>query len=166
MTCRHRLASATAVVVCASILVLPASAGASAGEASFKSLYPVASAFCVRVSAGLENKVLKRHASAVLADCASLQANYTSATSAVLAAKATLKPQIAANEQVVAAACPVPKHETPTCHSARVTHAPVLASLKLQLQTAVRAYYTSLGTARVSFWAAVSALPGGPRPPR
>jgi len=162
MTCRYRLANATAVVACASILVLPASAGAvRAGEGTFQQVYPAASGICARMAAGTAtDKRLVSHKAEVLSDCALLQSTYTSATSAMVASRATLAPQIAADTHALADVCSAgSKYQFRACSGARAADEPAIKALTAQLNAAKRSFHASIEAGRARFWAAIEAFP-------
>src|ERR1700716_2224861 len=104
MTPTIRFAGVAAVLAATVTLALPAVAGAKAGDRTFQQTYPVASQLCAKVAAGKEGKRLKRFATQVLADCSALQSGFTAAQSTVLAARAALTAQIAADHAAIAAA--------------------------------------------------------------
>jgi hypothetical protein len=141
-------------------LALPGGAGAKAGDRSFQQTFPVASQLCANVAAGKGGKRLKRFASRVLAQCATLESTFTTAQSAVLAARAALTPQIAADRAVIVAACPTPTTPSAACLQARAVNKPAIKALRRQLVRAAHRYYRTIEAARLRFWRAIRALPG------
>ena len=108
MNLHRRLLGGAVIVAAATTLAIPVTAGASAGDRTFQEVYPIASHLCANVAAGTERRRLKSFAPAVLADCQALQAEFTAAQTTVLAARAVLTPQIAANRAAILAVCPTP----------------------------------------------------------
>jgi hypothetical protein len=135
-------------------------AGAAAGDKTFQQTFPVASNLCAKVTAGTEGRRLKLHATEVLADCTALQSAFTTAQTTVLAARAALAPQIAAEHAAIRTACPLPTTQTPACHSARKLDSAALKVLHAQKVLASRHYYSSIEEARKRFWSAIKAFPG------
>jgi hypothetical protein len=159
MTLPTRLLGATAVAATTASLAIPAVAGARAGDLTFQQTYPVASRVCANVAAG-KAKRLQKFAPKVLADCSTLQASFTLAQSTVLAARAVIDSQVAADRAAFAVACPTAVAAKPPCPSKHAQEQDALASLRrLQMQNA-RAYWRAVETARRRFWHAIHALPG------
>ena len=163
MTLPRRLLCAVAVSASAISLAVPAVAGAAfpkAGDRTFQQTYPLASRLCASVAAGTEGKHLKRFATQVLADCTALQSNFTSAQSTVLAARAAITTQIAADRAATAAACPKPKDQQPLCLQTRRQKNAAIVTLRHQLIRAAHRYYRTIEASRDHFWKAIRALPG------
>ena len=154
-----RLLGATAITATVAALALPAIASATtrAGDKTFQQTYPVASRLCTEVAAG-KRPHLKSVATTVLADCAALQTNFTTAQTAVVTARTTLRAQIAADAHAIALACPKPHDGTPSCLSTRHTQHAAISALRAQLLAAVHVYYKAVETNRRAFWAAIKAL--------
>jgi hypothetical protein len=137
-------------------------ANAAAGDKTFQQTYPVASTLCANVAANKEhNAHVRRHAARVLIDCATLQASFTAAQAAVLAARAALTPQINADNAAIAAACPPPsKPPTAMCTITRHADETAIDVLTKQMTAARHRYFVTIEAARVRFWNAVRSLPG------
>jgi len=153
---------AAVAVACALGLALPGAAGAHAsppGSLTFQQTFPLASSLCAKVAAGTENKHLRAHAVQVTADCAALQATFTVAQTTVVAARAALLPQLAADRAAVRAACPNPKVVRAACRKAHKLDDAAIVSILHQLHAARHAYYKSVEAARRQFWAAIKSLP-------
>ncbi len=137
-------------------------AGAAAGDRTFQQTYPLASSLCAKIAAGTEGKRLKRNAAQAQADCATLLSSFESAHSVVLAARAALEPQIAAERAAIRTACPVPRrHPTAACLNAHAVDGVALSVLRHEKVAAARRYYRSIEAARLTFWAAIHTLRGG-----
>jgi hypothetical protein len=160
MTLPTRLLGVLAVSATAVSLASPAVAGARAGDKTFQQTYPVASKLCANVAAGTERKRLKPFAPQVMADCTALQNTYTTAAATVLAARATLTAQIAAELADVTAACPKPSHQPPACFHTRARHDPAIGALTHQLAHAALQFFRTIDAGRHRFWIAVRELPG------
>jgi hypothetical protein len=154
---RTQLLGAAAIAV---FLAIPGVASGKAGEATFQHTYPVASRLCANTAAGKESRRLKLFATQVLADCTTLQSGFTAAQTAVLAARATITPQIAADRKKIDAACPTPADQHPACVGVRAHEGAAIEVLKHQMVLAAHHYYRSIEMGRVHFWRAISALPG------
>ena len=154
-----RLLGATAIATSVAALALPAlaSAGIRAGERTFAQTFPVASHLCTEVAAG-KRKHLQPVAASVLADCATLQTNFTAAQSTVVTARTTLKAQIVADAHAIALACPKPKDGAPVCVSTRHTQNAAIGVLRAQKLAAVHTYYKTVEADRKAFWAAIKVL--------
>jgi len=153
---------AAAVVVGA--LGFPGAAGAHrlhAGELTFKETYPLASRMCARVAAGSGPAHLRPFAAQVAADCATLQAQFNSANTTVLAAFASIKAARAAERAAARAACPRVHPHVLGCSRARKQQHLMDLQLFQQHRAAALTYWHSVEAARRAFWAAIHALPGG-----
>ena len=75
-------------------LALPgaASAGNKAGERTFSQSFPVASRLCENVETGKERKAFVPFAASILADCATLKANFGTAQTTVKVPTLTVQP--------------------------------------------------------------------------
>jgi hypothetical protein len=158
---QKRLIGAAAIAVASVALAIPSGAGAviKAGDRTFVKTFPVASHFCTEVAAG--NKPhYKTVMAAVLADCTTLQANFTSAQSAVLTTRASLTSQIAADKALVTAACPKPMLGKPACHDTRKTQHAAIEVLRAERRAAVHLYYITVESDRRAFWHAIHLLKG------
>jgi hypothetical protein len=95
----------------------------------------------------------------VAADCATLQANFTTAQTAVNTARTTIRAQIAADKSTIAAACPKPTDNVqPACVNTRHAQNVAIAALHKQLLAAVHTYYKAVESDRRTFWAEIKAL--------
>jgi hypothetical protein len=160
MTLPTRLFGTIAVAATAVSLAIPGVAGAKAGDKTFQQTYPLASKVCAKVAAGTESKHLKRFAAQVTADCTTLLTGFTTAQSTVIAARATLTAQIAADRALTAAACPTPHNQPATCFPTRAGDDAAIEALNKQLAHAIRHYYRTIEAGRDHFWKAIKALPG------
>lgn len=160
MTSLRRLALAVAVPASMLSLAVPAIAGAKAGDNSIQKTYPLATKLCGKVAEGTENKHLKKYATQVTADCAKLTSDFNAAQATVLAARASIEPQIAALKAATKTACPTPGHQTALCHSTRKTNEDAVTVLNRQMHQAARHYYEAVEASRHAFWRSVKSLPG------
>jgi hypothetical protein len=161
MTPRKRIGAAAAVAAAAT-LGLSGVAGANAGHRSYQKTYPVASRLCAEIARGEGPKRLLRHAGAsVLADCSTLQASFTAATTTVLAAEASVVHSRAAVNATTKAACAGKLANRPSCRKTRAKADQALQALEHQRVLAAHAYYRAVEAARRTFWTAIRALPGG-----
>lgn len=160
MTPRTRFGSAAALAAVAATLALPGSAGAVAGSKSFNQTYPVASRLCANVARGAGPKRLHRSATQVLAGCSLLQGAFNAQRASVLAAEASIAHAVAADRAAADASCAGHTHRPP-CARARVKERKELGALGRQRVHAARSYYAAVEGARVAFWTAIHALPGG-----
>jgi len=165
MNLHRRLLGGVVIAAAATTLAIPVTAGASAGDRTFQATYPIASRVCANVAAGTERKGLKRFATTVLADCQALQREFTAAQTTVLAARAVLTPQIAADRAAILAVCPTPTDAQPVCVQVRDARHAALVVLQRQRVHAARRYYRTVEAARDRFWNAIRALPGESRIP-
>jgi type II secretory pathway pseudopilin PulG len=155
-----RLVGAAAIASMLAALALPsfASASTKAGERSFAQTFPVASKLCNEVTLG-KRKHLIPVATAILADCATLNTNFTGAQTAVVTSRTTIAPQIAADRSAIKTACPTPSDQLkPACVSARHTQNAAIKVLRSELLAAVHAYYKTIESNRHTFWAAIKTL--------
>ncbi len=154
-----RLLGAATIAATIAALALPslASANIRAGDKTFQQTFPVASHLCTEVAAG-KRKHLIPVAATVLADCAALQANFTTAQTAVLTARTTIKAQIAADRHTIALACPKPDGAQPACVNTRHAQNAAIRVLRFQMLAAVHLYYKSTEADRRAFWAEIQAL--------
>jgi hypothetical protein len=155
-----RLLGVAAVASITAALVLPsaASAGNKAGELTYQQTFPVASKLCTDVAAG-KKKHLIPVTTQVLAACETLNTNFTTAQTAVVAARTTLKADIAADRALIKAACPpATKLLRPACTSARHTEQAAISVLRAELLAAVHGYYKTIEADRRAFWATIKAL--------
>jgi hypothetical protein len=159
MTLPTRLLGAVAVAATTASLAIPGVASAKAGDKTFQQTYPLASKVCANVAAG-KAKRLQKFAPQVLADCAALQNGFTAAQAMVLAARAAIEPQLAADRAALTAACPKPPAKRPLCRHARETDEPAIAVLARQQHHAARRYFRKIEANRRKFWRAIRALPG------
>jgi hypothetical protein len=160
MTLPTRMVGAVAVAATTVSLAIPGVAGAKAGDKTFQQTYQIASKLCARVAAGTEGKHLKRFAASVMADCTTLESSFAIARSRVLAARATLAPQIAADRAVITAACPLPNDQQPACVQTRTQFESAIDVLRRRLVHAVHHYYRAVEAARDRFWNAIREIPG------
>jgi hypothetical protein len=149
-----------AAVAAAATFVLPGVAGASAGQRSFAQTYPVASRLCAEMVRGEGPKRLRHSAASVLADCGALQANFTAARTAVLAAETSIAQSRASERAATKLACAGREHSA-SCISARRKHGKAIEALESQRVHAAHTYYHSVEAGRRAFWTAIRALPGG-----
>jgi hypothetical protein len=140
-------------------LAIPAAAGAKAGELTFQQTYPGATKLCGEVAAG-KRKRLQPFATRILAACSELQTGFTTAQSAVLAARGTSAASIAADRAAIVAACPPPAIGHPACRHARHAQLLAIATLQRQQAHAARRYYRIIEAGRRRFWHAIKVLPG------
>ncbi len=159
MTPPSRVAAAVAVLASAFTLSIAASAAARAGDASFQQTFPVASTLCARVAANTEGKHLKRFASQAVADCTLLLGRFGGAQASVLALRAAVTPQLAADRAAIAGACPSGPQRA-LCRRTHLREDPAIDALRRQLKVATRSYYRTIELARERFWNAIHALPG------
>ncbi|HEV7584715.1 MAG TPA: hypothetical protein VGO14_02945 [Solirubrobacteraceae bacterium] len=159
MTLPTRLTGAIAIAATAGSLAIPSVAGAKAGDRTFQQTYPLASRVCTEVAAG-QRKHLQRFAPQIAADCALLQAGFTSAQTTILAARTAITGAIAADRAVVTAACPPPMVGKTACENTRHTESVAIGVLRHQLIAAARRYYVAIETNRHAFWHAIHALRG------
>jgi hypothetical protein len=157
-----RLGSAAAVAAAATF-GLSGVAGASAGEKSFAQTYPLASRMCAAMARGEGPKRLRHSSASVLADCATLQANFTAARTAVLAEDASIARARASERSAIRFACAGRLDHRPSCVKARHKHGKAIEQLNRQHIQAVHTYYHAAEAARRAFWTAIHALPGGAR---
>jgi hypothetical protein len=160
MTPSTRITGAVAVLGTAAALVFPAAAGAKPGEKTFAQTYPLASTVCAKVAAGTERKRLKPFVTQVTADCMALQTAFTTATTTVVAARASIEPPLNAARTAVKTACPTPKDTAPGCMAAERANRASIHALAKALHASVRTYFASIEGARAVFWAAIKSLPG------
>jgi hypothetical protein len=160
MTVRKSLAGAAAVVGVSVSLASPAAAGARAGEKTFQQTFPVASRVCEKVAAGTENAHLKKFATQVAADCATLQAEFSGAQTTVLAVRASVTAGIAADRSSIVAACPTPNDGALSCKLSRAHNTALIKALHHQMTAAARSYWHTVELARHRFWTAIRTLPG------
>jgi hypothetical protein len=160
MTSRRPYGAAVAAAAIAT-LAFPGAAGATAGKRSFDQSFPVASRLCANVAKGAGPARLRKSAGQVLADCGALQSSFAADRAGVLAVNASLAAQAAAARSGLAVACTgTPKHRLP-CQKAHNKDRRILSQLSRQRVKAAHVYYSSIEAARVSFWSAIRALPGG-----
>jgi hypothetical protein len=158
-----RITGAVAAAAGTLALALPgAAAGARAGDLTFQQQFPLASALCAKVAAGTESKHLQKFATQLTADCAALQATFTTNQAAVLAVRAAIMPTLTADLAAVHSACPDPKAKVQRVACIRAHHAndAAIKSLRAQLHSANRTYWKSVESARHTFWSAVKSLRG------
>jgi len=142
-------------------LALPsaASAGNKAGERTFSQSFPVASKLCENVETGKERKAFVPFAASILADCATLKANFGTAQTTVVTARTTIRAQITADKAAITTACPTPADDTkPACVNARHAERRAIKALRGQLLVAVHTYYKTVEADRHVFWTAIKAL--------
>ena len=154
-----RVLGTAAIAATTAMLVVPSVAGARAGDRTFAQTYPVASHLCTEVAAGKRPR-LKKVAATVLADCAALQANFTAAQTAVLATRASIASQVAADAALIKAACPQSQVGKPACENARHSENAAISSLHAQGRAAARLYYKTIEANRHTFWHAIHLLLG------
>lgn len=159
-TMPKRLLGVAAIAAMTAALMLPSAAGAAikAGDKTFQQTFPVASRLCTEVAAG-KRKHLVSVSAAVLANCSTLQGNFTTGQTAVLTARTTITTQISADRAAIHAACPTPADELkPACVSARHSNSAAIKTLRIQLLAATHVYYKTIETDRRAFWAAIKVL--------
>jgi hypothetical protein len=154
-----RILGAAAIAATTAFLVVPSVASARAGDHTFQQTYPVASHLCTEVAAGKRHR-LKAVAATVLEDCATLETGFKTAQTTVLAVRASTGAQIAADQALTKAACPLPTTGTPACVTARHTEAAAIKVLRQQRVAAAHLYYNTIETNRRTFWSAVRKLRG------
>jgi hypothetical protein len=148
-------------LVAACTLAICGAAAASAGQKSFAETYPVASRLCAKVEAGTEGKRLRASATQLKSDCSTLRTSFETARTAVLAAHHAVSATRTADRASADAACAGALLHKPSCAKARAKELNQLAHLNGQRIKANHAYYRAAEAARVAFWSAVRALPGG-----
>jgi hypothetical protein len=158
MTLPTRLLGAVALAATGASLAIPSVAGAKAGDQTFQQTFPVASPLCAKVAAG-KSKRLKPFTAQVLADCATLQSEFTLAQSTVLAARAANAAQIAADRVTLTASCP-PGTPKLVCRHRRRQARDAIIELQRRQVRAARRYYRTIEADRRRFWTAIRALPG------
>jgi hypothetical protein len=163
-----RISGAVAAAAGTLVLALAGVAGATAspkskpGDLTFQQTFPLASSVCAKVAAGTENKHLAKFVPQVTADCATLQATFTTNQTAVLAARAAILPTLTADRAAIHSACPNPKEkpERALCVTTRKADRATVKTLGAELRLAYHTYFKSVEAARMAFWAAIKALPG------
>jgi hypothetical protein len=165
MTPPTRITGVVAAAAGALALALPATAGAIPSklfDRTFQQTYPAASKLCAKVAAGTENKRFAKSATQIAADCAALEATYTSAQTSVLTVRNAVLPTLTADRAAVHAACPNPKAkpQVTACVQAHKANDAAIHTLAAQLRLASHTYFASVEGARRTFWAAIHALPG------
>jgi hypothetical protein len=154
-----RILGAAAIAATTAYLMVPSVAAAKAGDRTFQQTFPVASRLCTEVAAGKRPHV-KSIAPSILEDCATLEANFKTAQTAVLTARATIGAQIASDKALVTAACPPPQVGKPACESVRKTQRAAIKTLRNQQIAAVHTYYKTIETDRRAFWHDIRKLRG------
>jgi hypothetical protein len=148
-----------AAIAATTALMVPSVASARAGDKTFQQTYPVASHLCTEVAAGKRPR-LKAVSATVLENCATLEATFKTAQTTVLAARASIGAQIAADEALKKTTCAPPSEGTPACASVRHTQNAAIRVLRLQKVAAVHSYYKTVETSRRAFWHAIRQLRG------
>ena len=157
MTARMLSLSAGALTALA---LVPASAGAVAGNRSFTQTYPYASALCAKAQAGTLPKKLAPQRAQVTTACTTLQSSFTQDQSTVQAAQTSFQSGVAAARAARKAACAPPRQQ-PKCRDARITAQSQLRTLRVNHRAAVRTYSISVEAARRTFWSTIRSLRGG-----
>ncbi|HEV2980398.1 MAG TPA: hypothetical protein VGX51_03125 [Solirubrobacteraceae bacterium] len=143
------------------MLAMPALASAHAGSKSFAETYPVASRLCANIERGSGPKRLRASAAQVTADCSALRLSFNTAHTTVLAARLRIARTAAADRTAAALECAGALTHKPSCTKARTKETLELQHLLAQRKSANHAYYRAAESARVTFWNAIQALPGG-----
>jgi hypothetical protein len=157
---QKRLFGIAAMAATTAVLVVPSGAGATkAGDKTFAQTFPVASRLCTDVAAGKRPR-LKAVAETILADCTTLETNFSTVKSSILATRASTATQIAADKALINAACPAPATEKPkpACVNARKTQTKAIGALRKALTAAARNYYKTVESDRRSFWHSIKLL--------
>jgi hypothetical protein len=169
MTLQKRLIGVTALAAAAAALALPAGAAAAgpraAGALTFAQSFPVASRLCANVAAGTEkSKKIRAQATAVAADCMTLETAFAAAELTVNTARTTDQAAIAADRALIKAACPkltpAPKTESTSCKTARTNENAAIKALQASLLASVHSYYKAVESIRHTFWTEIKALRG------
>ena len=154
-----RVLGAVAIAATTAMLLPSFASATSAGDRTFAQTYPVASRLCTEVALG-KRPHLKSVAAKVTEDCTALQTKFTTAQTAVLATRAAVAAQIAADETLITAACPKSMIGKPSCHNARLSEGAAIAALRAQRRAAAHLYYKTVETNRRAFWHAIKLLRG------
>jgi hypothetical protein len=141
-------------------LAVPGAAAAKPGDRSFQSTYPVASKLCAQVQQGQGPKGLQGSAQQVLQACSTLQASFTQAQSAVVAANAQYTAQLQADRSQAQQACQQARkaHNRAACQQALQTFRSQTQALRAQLKAANKQFYSAAEAARKTFWSTIRSL--------
>jgi hypothetical protein len=163
MTPPARFSGTIAALSIAAALALPAAANAKAGDRNFQQTFPVASRLCAEIAQGVDHKRLRRFAARILADCGKLEVRFNAARAAVLAADASIASERANAHAATLPACAGTALHSDACREALHREHVMDIALNHQATHAARTYYRTVEAARLAFWHAIRALPGGQR---
>lgn len=152
---------ALGVVLC-TLLMVPTAASAKPVKQGFGHTYPYASLLCKKAEAGKTPKRLAASTTEIVAACATLRADFTTAQTALKATATTVRQDAAAAVKTLRATCKQARiDKTPaTCKAALKAARATVKTLRAQAKTAIKGYHVAVDTARKAFWTTIKALPG------